>query len=99
MNRYDGKTGRVEHIPDPDLTVNTAAFGTIPEPSVGNGRAEYKKPSGAAGVLDGISGIFSRIKKSVPEIEDMVLVGVLYLLYKESGDIEFLLIAGAMLFM
>ncbi len=99
MNRYDGKTGRVEHIPEPDLTMNTAPFAAMSESSMGDGRAEFKKPTGVSGILDGIGGIFSKLKKSIPDLEDMILVAVLYLLYRESGDIEFLLIAGAMLFM
>lgn len=94
MNRYDGNTGRVEHIPEPNMTMSA-----VTPAETQFGRAEYKKPSGVTGVLDGLGGILSRIMKSVPEIEDFLLIAVMYLLYRESGDIEFLLIAGIMLFM
>ncbi|NLV86307.1 MAG: hypothetical protein GX025_03685 [Clostridiales bacterium] len=102
MNRYDAKTGRVEHIPEPDFIPKPqpiSAFIAASEASDDiSGRAEYKKPSGSAGILDGLGGILSKVKKAVPDVEDLVLIAVLYLLYKESGDIEFLLIAGIMLF-
>ncbi len=102
MNRYDARTGKVEHIPEPDFIPRTQAPSAPPAASEvsgdTSGRAEYKKPSGAAGILDGLGGILSKVKKAVPDVEDLVLIAVLYLLYRESGDIEFLLIAGIMLF-
>lgn len=47
----------------------------------------------------GLGGILSKFSISNFELEDIMLVAFLYLLYRESGDIEFLLIAGAMLFL
>ncbi|NCB74710.1 MAG: hypothetical protein EOM51_08210 [Clostridia bacterium] len=47
----------------------------------------------------GIGGLLSRFSLANLELEDIMLVAFLYLLYRESGDIEFLLIAGAMLFL
>lgn len=47
----------------------------------------------------GIGSLLSRFNLSNLELEDIMLVAFLYLLYRESGDIEFLLIAGAMLFL
>ena len=47
----------------------------------------------------GLGGILSKFSISNFELEDIMLVAILYLLYRESGDIEFLLIAGAMLFL
>jgi len=58
-----------------------------------------KKPSGLSDVLGGLGGLLSKVNAAVPDTEDLLLIGILYLLYRESGDIEFLLIAGAMLFM
>lgn len=91
MNRYDAKTGKVEHVPEPEFESPD-----ITRPL--DGRALYRKPSGASGVLDVLGGFLSRAKKAVPETEDLILIAVLYLMYKESGDIEFLLIAGILLF-
>ncbi len=47
----------------------------------------------------GLGGILSKLTTFDFELEDIILVAVLYLLYRESKDIEFLLIAGAMLFL
>lgn len=58
-----------------------------------------KSPLG--GILDGgssggLGGFFSKLTLEKLELEDYLLIGVLYLLYRESGDIEFLVMAGAM---
>lgn len=93
MNRYDAKTGQMEHVPEPELQREQA--GAAP---ASDGRAEYRKPSGASGILDVLGGLLSRAKRSIPETEDLIMIAVLYLMYRESGDIEFLLIAGILLF-
>lgn len=93
MNRYSGNSGLVERIPEAPLQ---SAAVTAP-PALP--REERKKPSGLKDIVGGLGGILSKINAAVPETEDLLLIGVLYLLYKESGDIEFLLIAGALLFM
>ena len=94
VNRYVGNSGGVWHIPEekPSFAGEDFAEGPV-------GRAEYRKPPGQPGILSGLGGLLSKAKKSVPETEDLILVAVLYLMYRESGDIEFLLIAGAMLFL
>ena len=93
MNRYDAKTGRMEHFPEPDLQKEQKEAAPASD-----GKAEYRKPSGSSGILDVLGGLLSRAKRSVPETEDLIMIAVLYLMYKESGDIEFLLIAGILLF-
>ena len=58
--------------------------------------------SGGEGILSKITGkdgILSKLTSPNLELEDLILVGVFYLLYRESKDIEFLLIAGSMLFL
>jgi len=57
---------------------------------------------GLGGILGGNGGLGSILSKfSIAnlELEDIMLVAFLYLLYRESGDVEFLLIAGAMMFL
>ncbi len=54
---------------------------------------------GLGGRTGGIGSLLSRFSLSNLELEDIMLVAFLYLLYRESGDVEFLLIAGAMLFL
>lgn len=91
MNRYAGNSGIVERIPE-----NLSREAVYESP--GRGRAEHKKkPSGLSDVLGGLGGLVSKF--NIPETDDLLLIGILYLLYRESGDIEFLLIAGALLFM
>ena len=60
--------------------------------------AEFKNPSGQSGILRGLGDMFSRVTESI-EMEDLLIIAVLYLMYRQSGDVEFLLIAGALLFM
>ena len=103
MKRYIGNTGAVESIPEPEdvLTADyTAEYPRQeqehPDHEEGNTK---KRPHSKKGILSELSGLFSRAVSSVPETEDLILIAVLYLMYKESGDIEFLLIAGAMLFL
>ena len=98
MNRYDGITGRVERMPEPEPVMYQS-----PPLFIDGENGEDKKPSGQSGILGGLGGglggILSKFSISNFELEDIMLAGVLYLLYRESGDIEFLLIAGAMLFL
>ena len=150
MNRYDGRTGRVVNIPEPEPRIRQA-----PPIFVEEEHSETGKPSGQSGLLGGlggllpkgglgalgglgglgglgsslgglgglgsslgglsgllpksgllgllpkggIGGLISKAGKLDLELEDLMLVGIFYLLYRESKDVEFLLIAGAMLFM
>lgn len=97
MNIYSGTNGTVERIPEPEFTRPLSGGTEQPSPErdyTGAG----KRPSSQTGLLKGLGGLFSKFMDSKPQIEDLLLIGILYLLYRESGDIEFLLIAGAMLF-
>jgi hypothetical protein len=94
MNIYSGNSGLVERIPEAPLQLNNGPPPAAPQP----GRAR-RKPSGLSDIAGGLGGILSKINAAMPETEDLLLIGILYLLYRESGDIEFLLIAGALLFM
>lgn len=71
----------------------------------GRGAASSDAPDSASGegsgtsALDGLGKLFSKFLRPNIELEDLMLVGIFYLLYRESQDIEFLLMAGAMLFL
>ncbi len=97
MNRYNGNTGRYVHIPEHGSAVFHPPAETR-TPAGGQGLGAGKTPS-QSGILGGLGNILSKISRPNIEMEDLILVGVFYLLYRESGDIEFLLIAGAMLFL
>lgn len=62
------------------------------------GRGEKKeKPSNPLGSLfDGIGGIFSKLSPDNLELEDLIIMLILFLMYRESGDTEMLIILGAM---
>lgn len=55
-----------------------------------------KKPPGQS-PFGNLGGFLNSITKEPLETEDYLMLAVLYLLYRESGDIEFLIIAGIML--
>ncbi|MBQ7692312.1 MAG: hypothetical protein IJT29_01750 [Oscillospiraceae bacterium] len=84
INRYEGNTGRVTRLPEPqDLH-------PAPPPPVPAPRAAPNPP----GIPD--------LRRLLPELmgdletEDLLLLLILYLMYRESGDQELLIIMGAM---
>lgn len=89
MNRYNAATGRSERVPEPE-----EAFPVLPGPE----HNERKTPA-RPGMFGGLDGLLKKFNFSALETEDLMLIGVFYLLYRESGDVEFLLMAGAMLFL
>ena len=82
-NRYQGNSGQVERMPD----APHAEF--RPRPS--------KPPPGTTG--GGLQQLLQKFSLADLESEDLLLILVLYLLYRESGDKELLFILGGMLFL
>lgn len=112
MNRYAGNSGVVERIPEPDQVRPVASapvfFQSAPAPVFMEPEASGFAPVGGAGEgekrppdrppLGGsLSGLLSKLSKNAPELEDLMLIAFMYLLYRETGDVEFLLIGGALL--
>ena len=98
-NRYYGNSGRVERVVGPEPRhVPPPRPGPHPHPPRPGPPPEERPP----GPPDGLSGLFERILRRVApgrlETEDLLLVAVLYLLYRECGDREFLLAIAAYLF-
>jgi hypothetical protein len=61
--------------------------------------APMKKISDLMGGLQGtLEGLFSKITSEL-ETEDLILLLILYLLYRESGDEELLIMMGALVFL
>ena len=84
-NRYQGNSGRVERVPDaPQPEIRPRP----PAPSGGN-----NKPGG------GLQQLLQKFSLADLESEDLLLILVLYLMYRESGDKELLFILGGMLFL
>ena len=86
-NRYQGNTGRVERRED------------FPSPAGPPPQARRRPPAAApSSELRGVLGsLLERIGPGRLETEDLMLGLLFYLLYRESGDIEFLYLAGGVL--
>ena len=99
-NRYYGNSGRVERVAGPEPRHVPPHAGPRPGPHPPRpGPPPEERPPGPP---DGLSGLFERVLRRVSpgrlETEDLLLVAVLYLLYRECGDREFLLAIAAYLF-
>lgn len=84
-NRYRGNGSRPERMEDhPSVKSPTPCRPPLPPPSA--------KPPKRSGLIP------EKLTKSLAslETEDLLLILILYLMYRESGDKEFLIIMGAM---
>ena len=84
-NRYRGNGSRPERMEDhPSVESPTPCRPPLPPPSA--------KPSKRSGLIP------EKLTKSLAslETEDLLLILILYLMYRESGDKELLIIMGAM---
>lgn len=109
MYRYQGNTGRYVWVPDtpaqsPVSRPAMARPGPNPMPgrSTGRGRNSGRQETGKPekSPLHDLGGSLSNILSGVfPdgfEMEDALLLLVLFLMYKETGDKDLLIIMGAM---
>ncbi len=88
MKRYDASTGRVRDIPE-----SIAAPPVVPPPpQMMPPRPRSAPPPPFGGLLPG------RLLSGLGELdsEDLLLLLILWLLYRESGDLELLVIMAAM---
>lgn len=99
MNRYQGNTGRVTRIPDPPGPRNPAPSPGPPPAMTGNHRAPEKKAAPPMGTGGGLNMLLSGLLPEGFEMEDALLLLILFLLYRETGDREFLIVMGAMFLM
>ena len=82
--RYQGNSGRIEWVEDPPQASPPAV---APPP-----RAPAPRPGGLTELL----GRFLPGGREPLETEDLLLLLILYLLYRDSGDKELLVMMGAM---
>ena len=82
--RYQGNSGRIEWIEEPQQP-NMPVFSPPPQP-----------PASRPGGLTALLSRFLPGGREGPETEDLLLLLILYLLYRESGDKELLIMMGAM---
>ena len=110
-NRYQGNTGRVIRVPDAEPEQqHTAAPDSRETPSrqsqtrPGAGQAknaripgERRPPSPLSGLSGELDRLVHRLSPAKLETEDFLLIFIFYLLYRESGDEEFLFAIGGLL--
>lgn len=104
MNRYYGSSGQRKrvHIPEPE----PHQMGSQPmlqmrkppqKPPVPHPK-QKQPPNPFSALGSGLGGMLSKIGIADFEAEDWILLLILYLMYRESGDEELLFMLGAMLF-
>ena len=89
MKRYDASTGRVSGVPESVAVTPVAPVMPPPPPPP---RPRPAPPQSFGGLLPG------RLLSGLGELdsEDYLLLLILWLLYRESGDFELLIIMAAM---
>jgi hypothetical protein len=87
-NRYEGNTGRVRR----ENEGNTRQERHMPPPPR---RQPPPPPPKGGSILDGLGGLLPKKLEGI-ETEDLLLLLILYLMYRDSGDRELLIIMGAM---
>ena len=98
INRYQGNSGRVERFLESGEERRAPPREQIPRrqppPPV---RPKPPKPA-PGGLLNGLGDIGRLLPDKGGELEtdDIILLLILYLMYRESGDSELLIIMGAM---
>lgn len=98
-NRYvGGRAYRVEEPPPPPVRISPLP----PEENVPVNEPPdtTKKPSGALRSLrSGLDGILSHLDPGHLDTEDLLVLAILWLLYRDSGQREMLIAMGAYLFL
>jgi len=101
-NRYKGNSGHVERVMEAAPRQWSApakpAKQTQPEQAPRTKR-ETTPPSPLSGLSGELGRIFRKISSLSLETEDLLLIAILYLMYRESGDQDFLIMIGAFLFL
>ena len=90
IKRYEGNTGRVQYLPEAEAP-------PPPPPEMPPVFAAPPPPRRPGGFLPGLDpGQMLNAALRELETEDLLLLLILWLLYRESGDEELLLIMAAM---
>lgn len=98
INRYQGNSGRVERFPESGEERRAPPREQIPRrPPPPPVRSKPPEPA-PGGLLNGLGDIGRLLPDKIGELEtdDIILLLILYLMYRESGDSELLIIMGAM---
>ncbi len=100
INRWQGNSGRVQRLPEKgDRPPERLSPPMHREPERAR-PAPRSQPAArqSRGLLSGLEGLKRLIPGKAEELEteDIILLLILYLMYRESGDQELLMIMGAM---
>lgn len=108
-----GRVERVEDsLPPPPPPPPPPASDSLPEPPPPPREETARRPQPPAappfpppgagtlpGLGEGLARLLRRLSPRGLETEDFLLMGILYLLYRETGDRDFLIILGGILFL
>ena len=102
MNHYNARSRQQRHRPEEEARPQKKSSPLPPQepekPAAPPPKA--KTPPGPLRELGrGLDGILSRLDPSRLATEDLLVLAVLWLLYRESGDKELLIAMGAYLFL
>ena len=101
-NRYQGNTGRVIRVDDRQMPEKAGSGGHMParpQPQQAPPRHQPQRPGPMTARQPGLMEQLGQIlPNSLGELEteDIILMLMLYLMYRESGDSELLMIMGGM---
>ena len=100
-NRYQGNTGkvvRVEERRESSRPVRESSQFPAPAPVPAPAKGQLNRQSGRQSMPDPFAAIGALLQNSLGglETDDIILLLILYLMYRESGDSELLIIMGAM---
>lgn len=90
VNRWQGNSGKYVRVPDAETCP-----GRPPPPGVVGQPPRRGTPTPGALLPGSLSGLLPDALAGL-ETEDVILLLILYLMYRESGDSELLIIMGAM---
>ena len=97
-NRYQGNSGRVERVEEPGRSREAEpAAKQPPRPVPAPPPREIRPPSPLSGLCGELGRIIEKLSGKGLETEDFLLIVILYLLYRDSGDEEFLFAIGGLL--
>lgn len=95
IKRYDGNSGRMIYIDEQSDYVSARAQ-SCPGSSQSTALCKSQSSRSAGNSSAGLLTRFLTGRLEALEAEDVILLLILYLMYRESGDNELLIIMGAM---
>lgn len=90
-NRYQGNSGKVERIHDAPQPERRPQPAMVPV-----NRPKPPSAQAGGGLANTLQNLLQKFSLADLETEDLLLVLILYLMYKESGDKELLFILGGL---